>query len=112
MGDEARIFHFSRFLIYLLWRLLALALYSMMFMRFAMKVQPRNMLLLACHFVNTCAQLTQGYRFLNYHYISKQEPVSISKKKWYFVYVNFSDHVIMDIPYNDDYSVLIVQRTL
>ncbi|KAK9303969.1 hypothetical protein QLX08_004543 [Tetragonisca angustula] len=59
---------------------LALALYSMMFMRFAMKVQPRNMLLFACHLVNTCAQLTQGYRFLNYHYISKQEPVSVNKK--------------------------------
>ncbi|XP_068973168.1 mitochondrial pyruvate carrier 1-like [Bombus flavifrons] len=53
---------------------LALALYSIMFMRFAMKVQPRNMLLFACHFVNSCAQLTQAYRFLDYHYISKQEP--------------------------------------
>lgn len=39
-----------------------------------MKVQPRNMLLFACHFVNSCAQLTQAYRFLDYHYISKQEP--------------------------------------
>ncbi|XP_050573567.1 mitochondrial pyruvate carrier 1-like [Bombus affinis] len=53
---------------------LALALYSIMFMRFALKVQPRNMLLFACHFVNSCAQLTQAYRFLEYHYISQQEP--------------------------------------
>lgn len=67
---------------------LALALYSIMFMRFALKVQPRNMLLFACHFVNSCAQLTQAYRFLDYHYISQQEhndedtPVSQDEKKW------------------------------
>ncbi|XP_076655562.1 mitochondrial pyruvate carrier [Halictus rubicundus] len=52
----------------------ALTLYSMMFMRFAWKVQPRNLFLFACHFVNSCAQLTQGYRFFNYHYASQQEP--------------------------------------
>ncbi|KZC14132.1 Mitochondrial pyruvate carrier 1, partial [Dufourea novaeangliae] len=52
---------------------LALALYSMVFMRFAWKVQPRNLLLLACHFVNSCAQLTQGYRYIDYHYISETE---------------------------------------
>lgn len=40
-----------------------------MFMRFAWKVQPRNMLLFACHLTNVCAQLTQGARFVNYHYI-------------------------------------------
>ncbi|XP_076389760.1 mitochondrial pyruvate carrier 1-like isoform X1 [Megachile rotundata] len=50
---------------------LALALYSMVFMRFAVRVQPRNLLLFACHFVNSCAQLTQGYRYLDYHHISK-----------------------------------------
>ncbi|RVE41122.1 hypothetical protein evm_014228 [Chilo suppressalis] len=47
----------------------ALTLYSLMFMRFAWKVQPRNLLLFACHFTNVGAQLTQGTRFLNYHYI-------------------------------------------
>ncbi|XP_026824440.1 mitochondrial pyruvate carrier 1 isoform X2 [Ooceraea biroi] len=51
----------------------ALCLYSAMFMRFAIMVQPRNMLLFACHFVNEGAQLTQGCRFIKYHYLSKME---------------------------------------
>ncbi|XP_017765830.1 PREDICTED: mitochondrial pyruvate carrier 1-like [Eufriesea mexicana] len=55
---------------------LALTIYSMAFMRFAMKVQPRNLMLFACHFVNTCAQLVQGYRYIEYHYISQQEPTA------------------------------------
>ncbi|XP_011703960.1 PREDICTED: mitochondrial pyruvate carrier 1-like [Wasmannia auropunctata] len=53
---------------------LALTLYSMVFMRFAWKVQPRNLLLLACHITNVGAQLTQGYRFLDYHYGQQNEP--------------------------------------
>ena len=32
----------------------------------AWKVDPRNYLLFACHATNTTAQLTQGYRFVNY----------------------------------------------
>ncbi|KAK2582776.1 hypothetical protein KPH14_005041 [Odynerus spinipes] len=51
---------------------LALTLYSMIFMRFAIMVQPRNMLLFACHCTNTGAQLTQGYRFIDYHYGSSK----------------------------------------
>ncbi|XP_076672906.1 mitochondrial pyruvate carrier isoform X1 [Andrena cerasifolii] len=51
----------------------ALCLYSAMFMRFAFKVQPRNMLLFACHFVNEGAQLTQGFRFIRYHFTDKKE---------------------------------------
>ncbi|KDR22173.1 Brain protein 44-like protein, partial [Zootermopsis nevadensis] len=47
----------------------ALCLYSLMFMRFAIRVQPRNMLLFACHFTNECAQLVQLGRFGNYHYL-------------------------------------------
>ncbi|XP_034828611.1 mitochondrial pyruvate carrier 1 [Maniola hyperantus] len=47
----------------------ALSLYSIMFMRFAWRVQPRNLLLFACHLTNTCAQATQGARFINYYYI-------------------------------------------
>ncbi|KAF9183314.1 hypothetical protein BGZ51_008129 [Haplosporangium sp. Z 767] len=46
----------------------ALSVYSLLFMRFAWMVQPRNYLLLACHATNECAQLTQGYRFLQYHH--------------------------------------------
>jgi hypothetical protein len=46
----------------------ALCIYSGLFMRFAWMVQPRNMLLFACHFTNETAQLTQLGRFFNYHY--------------------------------------------
>ncbi|EFX70576.1 hypothetical protein DAPPUDRAFT_129829 [Daphnia pulex] len=46
----------------------ALLMYSSIFMRFAWKVNPRNLLLLSCHFTNTCAQLTQGTRFLKNKY--------------------------------------------
>ncbi|KAL8283588.1 hypothetical protein RQP46_005383 [Phenoliferia psychrophenolica] len=45
----------------------ALSSYSMVFMRFAWRVQPRNYLLFACHLTNATAQLTQGARFLNYN---------------------------------------------
>lgn len=51
----------------------ALAVYSMLFMRFAWKVQPRNLLLLACHMTNEAAQLTQGARFINYHYMTPDD---------------------------------------
>jgi len=34
----------------------------------AWKVDPRNYLLFACHATNATAQLTQGYRFVNYWY--------------------------------------------
>lgn len=42
-------------------------------MRFAIKVEPRNMLLFACHFTNEGAQLTQLGRFINYHYLGGAE---------------------------------------
>ncbi|KAK9305102.1 hypothetical protein QLX08_003782 [Tetragonisca angustula] len=51
----------------------ALCLYSAMFMRFALRVEPRNLLLFACHFANEGAQLTQGCRFIKYHYVNKNE---------------------------------------
>lgn len=35
-------------------------------MRYALAVTPKNYLLFACHFVNEGAQLTQGYRYMNY----------------------------------------------
>ncbi|KPJ04364.1 PREDICTED: mitochondrial pyruvate carrier 1 [Papilio xuthus] len=59
---------------------LALTLYSLMFMRFAWRVKPRNMLLFACHFTNECAQITQGVRFVNYHYIQGGEKKEDLKK--------------------------------
>lgn len=51
----------------------ALAAYSMVFMRFAWRVDPRNYLLFACHATNTTAQLTQGYRFVDYWYRGGKE---------------------------------------
>ena len=44
----------------------ALTLYSGTFMRYSMAVTPKNYLLFACHFVNFGAQLTQGYRYIQY----------------------------------------------
>jgi len=48
------------------WICAALCVYSALFMRFAWKVQPRNMLLFACHFSNEALQLLQLARFCDY----------------------------------------------
>jgi hypothetical protein len=50
-------------------------------MRFAWKVQPRNMLLFACHFTNASAQSVQGGRFISYHYFGGKEAVERESKK-------------------------------
>lgn len=44
-------------------------MYSLVFMRFAWKVQPRNMLLFGCHITNFSAQAMQGSRFVHYNYL-------------------------------------------
>uniref|UniRef100_A0A673UAG6 Mitochondrial pyruvate carrier n=1 Tax=Suricata suricatta TaxID=37032 RepID=A0A673UAG6_SURSU len=46
----------------------ALILYSMAFMRFAYRVQPRNLLLLACHGTNIVAQSVQAGRLITHCY--------------------------------------------
>ncbi|XP_062940695.1 mitochondrial pyruvate carrier 1-like protein [Cynocephalus volans] len=46
----------------------ALIFYSMAFMRFAYRVQPRNLLLMACHGTNMVAQSIQAGRYLRHHY--------------------------------------------
>ncbi|XP_064629626.1 mitochondrial pyruvate carrier 1-like [Lineus longissimus] len=51
----------------------ALMIYSMLFMRFAWKVQPRNMLLFVCHFTNESAQIIQGCRFSDYWFLKNDE---------------------------------------
>ncbi|XP_077487251.1 mitochondrial pyruvate carrier [Amblyomma americanum] len=51
----------------------ALCIYSLLFMRFALKVQPRNMLLFACHFTNEAAQITQGCRLIKYEYLTSPQ---------------------------------------
>ncbi len=49
----------------------ALCIYSLLFMRFALVVEPRNLLLFSCHFANETAQLYQlqrkfgGYDFFH-----------------------------------------------
>lgn len=45
----------------------ALCIYSATFMRYSLAVSPANYLLFACHFINEGAQLTQGYRYLQYN---------------------------------------------
>ncbi|XP_048061981.1 mitochondrial pyruvate carrier 1 [Megalobrama amblycephala] len=45
----------------------ALTCYSLLFMRFAYKVQPRNWLLFACHLTNETAQIIQGTRLIKYN---------------------------------------------
>ncbi|WWD17384.1 hypothetical protein CI109_101825 [Kwoniella shandongensis] len=50
-----------------------LAGYSLIFMRFAWRVQPRNYLLFACHLTNAAAQTVQEGRFINYWYMGGRE---------------------------------------
>ncbi len=52
---------------------LALTGYSGVFMRYALAVQPKNYLLFGCHVVNFTAQLTQGYRFVDYWYMGGRD---------------------------------------
>ncbi|GAA5857207.1 hypothetical protein JCM8547_009372 [Rhodosporidiobolus lusitaniae] len=56
----------------------ALGSYSLVFMRFAWRVQPRNYLLFACHATNATAQALQGMRFLQY--FGGKEEESTGKK--------------------------------
>uniref|UniRef100_A0A0P4W6U5 Mitochondrial pyruvate carrier n=1 Tax=Scylla olivacea TaxID=85551 RepID=A0A0P4W6U5_SCYOL len=51
----------------------ALCLYSAIFMRFAIKVQPRNLLLFACHITNETAQIVQGCRLIHYEYLGGKD---------------------------------------
>ncbi|KAF8585005.1 UPF0041-domain-containing protein [Ramaria rubella] len=51
----------------------ALACYSMVFVRFAWRVIPRNYLLFACHATNATAQLVQDARFVHYWHMGGRE---------------------------------------
>ncbi|SCU80579.1 LAME_0B03818g1_1 [Lachancea meyersii CBS 8951] len=51
----------------------ALILYSGVFMKFALTVQPKNYLLFGCHVVNSLAQTGQAFRYVNYHFLGGQE---------------------------------------
>lgn len=60
----------------------ALTVYSATFMRYALAVQPRNYLLFACHFVNEGAQLTQGYRWMQYNkWGGKEQELKLKAEK-------------------------------
>lgn len=64
----------------------ALVIYSATFMRYALAVTPKNYLLFGCHVVNSGAQLTQGYRWMNYNYwggreTSLQEKAAVGAEK-------------------------------
>jgi hypothetical protein len=50
----------------------ALIVYSAVFMKYSVSITPKNYLLLGCHIVNEIAQLGQGFRFINYNYLSKK----------------------------------------
>ena len=67
---------------------LALSVYSLLFMRFAWKVVPRNLLLMSCHITNELAQLTQGARFINYHFVMYGE----QRKKYHANFVDAELH--------------------
>ncbi|CAD6187986.1 unnamed protein product [Caenorhabditis auriculariae] len=55
----------------------ALCIYSSVFMRFAWHVQPRNLLLFACHLCNFTAQSVQLSRFVNHNYLHiVEDPVA------------------------------------
>ena len=72
---------------------LALTGYSATFMRYAMAVTPVNYLLFGCHFVNFGAQVTQGYRYLNYwKYVQTLLPLVLITGQ-----VNANTHVLASV---------------
>jgi mitochondrial pyruvate carrier 1 len=56
----------------------ALVIYSATFMRYSLAVTPKNYLLFLCHFVNEGAQLTQGYRYMQYHHWGGKEKTGVA----------------------------------
>nr|CAH8868108.1 unnamed protein product [Trichobilharzia regenti] len=60
----------------------AMVFYSSAFMRFALRVQPRNLLLFAMHITNVSAQSVQLYRFLDFWFV-KDENQRQTVRKYY-----------------------------
>ncbi|KAL9891843.1 mitochondrial pyruvate carrier 1-like [Glossina fuscipes] len=56
---------------------LALTVYSGVFMRFALKVKPKNMLLFACHVTNATVQTIQGVRYIKYQFSSDKKSIAV-----------------------------------
>jgi hypothetical protein len=57
----------------------ALTVYSAVFMRYSLAVTPKNYLLFLCHFINEGSQLTQGYRYLQFHRWGGKEKMEAEK---------------------------------
>ncbi|KAI1382050.1 UPF0041-domain-containing protein [Hypoxylon crocopeplum] len=55
----------------------ALCIYSATFMRYALAVTPKNYLLFLCHFINEGSQITQGYRYLQWHQWGGREKAGV-----------------------------------
>ena len=56
---------------------MTLTFYSCIFMRFALKVKPRNYLLFSCHLLNTCLQSNLLFRRLAFESERKSSGLSI-----------------------------------
>ncbi|PUU76015.1 hypothetical protein B9Z19DRAFT_992331 [Tuber borchii] len=62
----------------------ALVVYSAVFMRYSflsIDVEGFELITIGCHFVNECAQLAQGYRYLNYWNYGGREKSLAEKAK-------------------------------
>ena len=57
-----------------------LCVYSVLFMRFAWVIQPRNQILFACHFCNECVQLNQLRRWGTWAYLEEQDQKEARKQ--------------------------------
>nr|XP_002719878.1 mitochondrial pyruvate carrier 1-like protein [Oryctolagus cuniculus] len=57
----------------------ALICYSLVFMRFAYRVRPRNLLLMACHGTNVMMQSIQASRYLAYYYGGGSTPAAAAE---------------------------------
>ncbi len=54
-----------------------LTFYSMIFMRFSLRVKPKNYLLFSCHLLNTCLQANLLFRRLGFESDRKAQGLSI-----------------------------------
>ncbi|UVC49944.1 pyruvate transporter mpc1 [Theileria orientalis] len=53
-----------------------LCVYSILFMRFALVVKPRNLLLFSCHFCNSSVQAYNYYRYYSFQKSKKLQSIA------------------------------------
>ena len=87
----------------------AMCVYSGLFMRFAWRVQPRNMLLFGCHFCNEIVQLNQLRRYMGASAVTVSEtvsPCSLSADLGHHSFKLISDltccNLSLILPFNND----------